>query len=282
MGPPGFFENSGELAIQMLVFTPIAYHFAVGLRPWLTKVKYWLLMAFPLTGAMTVLGASSRGGQVGLAAEVLFTFFTGKRLIKAIAVTAVLAAAGWAVLPDEQKTRFLEAGDDTTSQQRLLYWSHGIDMIQSHPLLGIGYFNFPLYFERHYPESLIVSEAQLPHNIFIQIGVDLGILGLIVYLILIYRAFRSTMDVRSAARNAPQLAFYVTLSKGFDTAFIGFLVAGQFVSVVYYPFMWIHLALVVALRNIVQKATAPAEEKRGVGVVLSPRGVDRESIKVLR
>ena len=40
------------------------------------------------------------------------------------------------------------------------------------------------------------------------------------------------------------------MSKGLDIGFIGFLIAGQFVSVVYYPFMWIYLALVVATKKI--------------------------------
>jgi O-antigen ligase len=126
-------------------------------------------------------------------------------------------------------------------------------MIRDHPILGVGYFNFAPYFQRYYPEDVLYEHAQLPHNIFVQVGTDAGSIGLIVYLLLIYRAFRSTNDVRRWAKTNPKLQFYAVLSKGFDTAFIGFLIAGQFVTVGYYPFMWIHLALVVCLRNVARQ-----------------------------
>ncbi len=32
-GPPGYFENSGEFAIQMLMFSPLAYELARFLKP---------------------------------------------------------------------------------------------------------------------------------------------------------------------------------------------------------------------------------------------------------
>jgi len=48
------------------------------------------------------------------------------------------------------------------------------------------------------------------------------------------------------------------LSRGLDLNLVGFLLAGQFVSVVYYPFMWITLALSVCLSNIIKAQYSPA------------------------
>jgi hypothetical protein len=53
------------------------------------------------------------------------------------------------------------------------------------------------------------------------------------------------------------------MAKAFDGALIGFLVGGYFVTVLYYPFFWINLAMTVALHNSTlrelqrQKVTQP-------------------------
>ena len=255
MGPRGYFQNSGELAVQMLMFAPVAYRMAISMKPWLSRFKYWLMLAFPLTAMMTVMGASSRGSQVGLIFQLYHTFLKGRRLFKSLLIVVVLGGIGYLLLPEEQLDRFRSAGDDRTSQQRLLYWGYGIDMIKEHPLLGVGYFNFSPYFERYYPEDMLYRAAQLPHNIFIQVGTDAGVTGLAIYLLIILGGFRATWAARRALKNDKSHWLY-NLSLGLDAASIGFLVAGQFVTIGYYPFMWINLAFSVALKNIVLKQMA--------------------------
>lgn len=254
MGPPGYFQNSGELAIQMLMFSPIAYQLTLCMKPRLTSFKYWMMLAMPITGAMTVMGASSRGGQIGMAFQVVYTFLRERLSIRSILIALIVMVVGYWVLPDEQLERFSGSGEDKTSQQRLFYWEHGIEMIQDHPWQGVGYFNFAPYYAEHYPEDMLYEQAQLPHNIFIQIGTDTGIPGLILYLFLIYSGFKKTSEVRKLAAKLPTGSFYYFgLTRGFDAALLGFLIAGQFVTVGYYPFMWIHLAFVVSMKNIVSK-----------------------------
>lgn len=253
MGPPGYFQNSGELAIQMLMFSPVAYQLAIGIKPHLTRFKYWVMLAMPITGAMTVMGASSRGGQIGMAFQAYYIFLKGKLSLRNLIIALSLVGLGYWAIPDEQKQRFASTGQDKTSQQRVLYWTHGIDMIKEHPFSGIGYFNFPRYYEDYYPHDMLYAHAELPHNIFIQIGTDMGIPGLFVYGFLIFSGFKKTREIRALAKDLPPDSIAVGLTKGLDASLFGFLVAGQFVTVGYYPFMWIHLALVVSLKSVTSK-----------------------------
>jgi O-antigen ligase len=256
MGPPGFFQNSGELAIQMLMFSPVALELARFCRPWLTPLKFYLLLLMPITGAMTVMGASSRGGQLGLVYQVYNSLLKGNISFKTIVLVVSIGAAGFYLLPDEQKNRFSAAGDDRTSQQRLLYWEHGLTMIKEHPFLGIGYFNFPTYYENFHRKDMLYDTAQLPHNIFIQVGTDAGVTGLFIFAMIIYRCFKSTKEVRRLTEGDANTKFYWRLARGQETALWGFLIAGQFVTVTYYPFLWINLAFSVSLRNIVTRELA--------------------------
>lgn len=257
MGPPGFFQNSGELSIQMLIMTCISFYLAQFLRPHISKLKYYIFLLFPLTASMTVIGASSRGSQIGLAYLAYRGFLKERLAFKTIVLGAIVIGAGWALLPDEQKARFAETGTDQSSQQRLLYWQHGIEMVKDHPFLGIGYYNFAPYYEAHFPEDMLYEFAQLPHNIFIQVATDTGLTGLLIYLMIIYRNFRSTRDVEKLCeKHSLQHEIYIPLAKGLRLATWGFVIAGQFVSVVYYPFLWINLAFAVCLHNIVERATS--------------------------
>lgn len=249
-GPPGYFQNSGELTIQMLMFAPIAYRLAITLKPWLSKIKFWIALGAPITAMMTVMGASSRGGQLGMLFQLYHTFLKGRLNFKTILLVATLAGAAYAFMPAEQLDRFRSAGSDKTSEQRLLYWKHGLDMIQENPLLGVGYFNFAYYYESHFRHDMLYETAQLPHNIFIQIGTDSGVLGLFIYVMLILGVFRANATVRRVLRQDKNNWLY-GLSLGLDAAFVGFLIAGQFVTVGYYPFMWINMAFSIALKNVV-------------------------------
>lgn len=245
MGPPGFFQNSGELSIQMLVFWPISWAFAHSLKPYVSKKWYLLLMLMPITAIMVILGASSRGAQLALVFQLLvmnYRYFLKPKVIISLGLSLFLI---WSLLPEEQMSRFETIGEDRTSRQRILYMENGVRMIKDNPLLGVGYFNFAPYYGKYFPNDVILGKAELPHNIFIQVGTDAGILGLTIFFLLIWHGFKWR-----EVQNADGSPYRGKFPAYFNIALVGYLVAGQFVTVVYYPFFWIHLALVVSLRNI--------------------------------
>lgn len=245
MGPPGFFQNSGELAIQMLVFWPLAWAFAHSVRPYVSKLWYRLLLLMPITAIMVILGASSRGAQLALISQLLVMNYKYVFNLKILPTILISLALIWTFLPDEQKQRFETMGEDGTSRQRLLYWQNGLEMIEDHPFLGVGYFNFSPYFERYYPEDVILGRAELPHNIFIQVGTDTGLIGLGVFCGLLIYAFRLGKQFTARGCEAKQRL----IGRCANLSLMGFLIAGQFVTVTYYPYLWIHLALIVSLKN---------------------------------
>ena len=130
-------------------------------------------------------------------------------------------------------------------------------MIQDHPVLGVGYYNFAAYFDDYYSAD-ISGKSELPHNIFIQVGTDAGFTGLFVYLSMIFCCFRMSRDIR-ARLSGDQGHWLYGLSYGYDAALVGFLIAGQFVTIGYYPFFWVHLAFVAATRSIVVNFTKNSE-----------------------
>lgn len=263
MGPAGFFQNSADLSTEMLMFAPIAFELAMFVKPHVKRVTHWVLMLGSMAGAMTVLGASSRGAQVAMGAQASWMAIQRKLKLKILIGIASVVIIGYHFLPAAEKARFATAGTDKTSIQRLDYWKAGIAMIRQHPFWGVGYFNFaPLYAVRD-PNKLFFSVAQLPHNIFIQVGTDAGLIGLSIFLILIYRNLRLSAEIRrrcASSNSTP--GFAPSVARGLAITTWGFVVAGQFNTVGYYPFIWINLAMTVALANIVRKTDAARDRNR--------------------
>jgi len=275
-GPPGFFQNSSDFSAEMLMFSPIAFELALFVKPFVRRVTYWFLMLGAITGAMSVLGASSRGSQLALAVQGAWIAIKRKLNVKVMIAIAVLACLGYALLPPAEKARFASVGTDSTSIQRLDYWRAGLRMIESHPILGVGYYNFSPVYASHASNKLWHGVAQLPHNIFIQVGTDAGVIGLSIFLILIYRNLKITKDIRETCQRHEGAPTYApSVARGLALTTWGFVIAGQFNTVTYYPFLWINLALTVSLANIVRRAV---EEKVAMPAMPLPRGVGTGSV----
>ena len=262
-GPPGFFENSSDFSGEMLMFAPIAFELALFVKPYVKRVTYWFLMLGAITGAMSVLGASSRGSQVALAFQGAWIAIQRKLKLKILIGVAVLGAIGYAVLPAAEKARFSRSGTDPTSIQRFDYWRAGLRMIEHHPVLGVGYFNFAPVYASHPSDKLWHDSAQLPHNIFIQVGTDAGLIGLAIFLMLLYRNLKITKEIQRLCRgNAEAPGFAPAVARGLALTLWGFVIAGQFNTVTYYPFLWINLALTVSLADIVRQSIEKAADAK--------------------
>jgi O-antigen ligase len=248
-GPRGFFQNPGELAVQMVVFAPVALFFTLGIKSYLKKWQFLLLHLMPVTAVLTILGTNSRGSQLALAGQIVALLLTSKRKIKMLIVIGIISIIGFNILPEEQKARFVESGEDETSIQRFLYWKHGWKMIKDHPFLGVGYYNFMAYYSRYHSDDLILPNlvmAQLPHNIFIQVGTDTGFSGIFVFLALIVGSFTNMYKLGREAEITGDF-FVSSLTKGMNLSLLGYIIAGQFVTIAYYPYFWIHLVFVSAM-----------------------------------
>ncbi len=257
VGSPGWFKNSGEYAIQMLIYGSLAVAMVFALKDYWGRNKRWILYACAGTGYMAVMGASSRGSQLGLAAIGIWLLLKQKNGLKGLLMMSIAAAALYYILPDEQMQRFNEMGQDEDSLQRLTYWRYALDhVIPNNLMFGLGYFNWLPYLNFAEPNGMgPLEKNQACHNIFIQATAELGITGLIVFLLLVLYAFVNNARTRAMA-TAMQHRFFFILSYGLDAGLIGFLVAGSFVTVLFYPYFWIQITMIVMLNNITRRQYA--------------------------
>lgn len=243
-GAPGWFHNSGEYGVQMTIYVPLAIYFVVALRKhWGRKMRAFLYL-LPLTGIIGTIGSSSRGAMLGLGVAILFMVAKTQYKAKGAAGLIAVGLIGWFFLPEESADRFRSMGEDDTSNSRKLYWALGIKLMNEFPVLGIGFNNWLTY------TRSIGERVALPHNIFIEAGAELGYLGLFALIGMLVATFVVNAQSRKILKPIGERGdFLSSISHGLEAGLVGYMVSGFFVTVLYYPFLWINLALTVALHS---------------------------------
>ncbi len=264
-GAPGFFRNSGEFGIQMCVFIPLSLAFIWALRDRWPRWKRMVLYSFPFTGMVAIVATSSRGAMVGIAVVAVWWWVAvnRRRRIKGLVWAGVLIFATFAIVPQESRDRFSAMGDDDMSTQRIVRWREGIEMARRHPILGVGYANWTVYHQDNF-EPGGEYESLLVHNIFVQVGAELGYTGLLAFLFMIAAKFKVNAKTRELARRTPgDNRFLYAMAYGLDGAMVGYLASGFFITVFYYPYFWINLAMTIALHGCMVRKVREGRRDRG-------------------
>lgn len=250
VGAPGWFHDSGDFGIAMLIFSGIAISFVVALREYWGRYKKIFFYFMIFTGLITIIGTSSRGAQLGLVAMGLWFLLKSRSGIKAVLAILVISSLLYALLPEKMFKEFESAGNDQTSQDRLAHWEFGIDVALNKPILGIGYNNWLTYCDFMNPQGLGYKRwCRLPHNTYISAAAETGLFGLLFYVLLALSMFRFNVRTRRNAISANNKFIY-HISHGLDAGLVGYLVATIFFTNLFYPLFWVQLAMVVALNNI--------------------------------
>lgn len=283
-GSPGWFQNSGEFALQMGVFVPLSIYFILAVKPYVSKLMARCLWVMPVTGVFSVIASSSRGGQLALVLVALVAAVRSKQRVRNMVVLAVIAPFLWLITPAEQKARFQTAGEDNTSQQRRVFWKRGMEMAGQRPALGVGYGNWiPAYKARYYVPGDTLNRFNsrgevriLPaHNSFVEVASELGYTGLVVFVCLLCAIFVVNAKTRTVLKRiGPRGRFLELMSRGLDDGVIAFSVAGFFMSVAFYPFVWFQLAMTAGM-HVAARELVTSQERRGAAG--EPRGMQPES-----
>jgi O-antigen ligase len=154
-----------------------------------------------------------------------------------------------------------------------------MDMAATHPVLGVGYENWGPYYEAHYfspTDSLAAFHPngrpviEVAHNSFVEVASQLGYVGLILFVCLLCSVFLVDTRARRILRPLGERGrFLFYMSYGVDAGVIAFAVAGFFMSVAFYPFVWFQLgaagALHAAAVNLAKSCSAIGPSQAGLG-----------------
>jgi len=153
-------------------------------------------------------------------------------------------------------------------------------MLASEPLFGIGISQFyPLSQQFSPDEFLILNNSTYldartnAHNYFLQVAVELGVLGLIAFVLSLYGPLRASFSHITSRRNSR----FLTGTFAGVICFLLTCLTGQplIIAIAGYPF-WIALGLLGALNNIArldQYSDTSSSAERIIGNVLTPHSI---------
>ncbi len=223
------------------------------------------LLAVYLVGLVLT---ASRGGMLATAAVFpIIVYFAGKNRGRLLAVAlcgVVVAILAVLVLPVGD--RLLSAGGGTGREE---LWAIALVLIADNPIQGIGMDHFPLLAGNHVRDvgqlnqvDLIVNRPHQTHNIYLQVLVELGFVGLFLFAAFIGGSIVCCLRAgRLFAENGHRLA--ADLTRALLAGIAAMMVAAFFLPFLLDRRFWLLLALGPALERMAIRTRPQATGRAG-------------------
>jgi putative inorganic carbon (HCO3(-)) transporter len=226
--------------------------------------KLFLKLLAALAGVLsilTVIFTFSRGGFLAtvVVLAILFVMYPPRPL--QLAVLIGLGLSIFPLVPSTYYDRILTLQDlipdqsgrinvrnDSSIQGRASQNLTGWAMFKQKPLLGVGLNNFSYLYPTYSKEIGLAPNAatRALHNHYLEVATETGIVGLSVYLSLIWYALRSAARVRRKFLEASQ-EDYAHLVTGLTIGFIGYLFAAIFIPASFPRYFYLLLGIMYSL-----------------------------------
>jgi O-antigen ligase len=238
---------------------------AGGLAIWRSSARRAMLALATAIIAVGLAATQSRGGLIAgiVCAIVALMIWRGRRgLILGLIGLAALATVAFFVANPSAWHRI--AASNSSGSGRIDIWTVAWRVVHDHPFAGVGIAQFPQVSPHYVLQpgvleyvNLIVEKHIVVHNLYLQLWVETGIVGLLLFLALIatsvtaaLRAAR-TFDLQgdgemSALSRAAALGLIAMLT---GSLFLSNLEAGQ---------LWVLLALGPVLAGIADRQARAA------------------------
>jgi probable O-glycosylation ligase (exosortase A-associated) len=228
--------DPNDLAAYVLMLFPLCYYlFFNDPKRWL-RVVYGLAMVSIL---VAVVYTGSRGGFLGLLVLLFLLWLYSKRKVLGLFIGLAVFGAIWFAAPSEYRERMRSITNyhqDESAMHRVEYRKAAVRMFLRNPATGIGLGNF-----RIFAPDFGAPASQTTHNMYFLVLGELGGLGLLVFLTI---WIRSLLSARQLAKAQHWLLH--ALGMGALIGLMDLMVTGYFLSISYYPYHFILMALVAA------------------------------------
>lgn len=221
---------------------PISFFFLLTEKESKKKLFYFILLALTYLDLIIL---QSRGIWISIVVAILFglvllskfnissLFFQNKKWVILLLVTFVFITAIYStenflnrspLLLEDRVLPVLE-GEDVSLNARLLICRTAIEMFKEHLILGMGIGSFKINYlyeqakvlERNPQYLPYYSKAQEAHNEYLQLLAEIGIVGLLIFLSIIYFFYRNILffifkENSSDQEKAIMFGFFISMT----------------------------------------------------------------------
>jgi len=225
----------------------------------LLKYSYWALAVFTICCLAYSL---SRGGYLALLGGWLFMGIVRYRFLLVLLAIFLLTWTVW--LPTavtERVTMTYNTEDqsfDPSAETRLTLWDDALAVFSTSPLMGTG-FNTYAYMHR-------VRDYEDTHNYYLKVLVEMGILGLLFFVVVIARLFWVGFKLYRTAKDPLYRAIGLGLAGWLACAFIANCFGDRWTYLQVDGYMWILAGFVAQAWLVERNAASESEQSTEVAV----------------
>lgn len=224
------------------------------------RTRWLLLKAAGVLGIALIIAAialsASREALLGVGVIVVYYLWRTRYRLE----MAIVAACGLAAMLSVQSSLWLRFGRAiaTGGAGRLSIWAVGFETFKHRWLAGYGMGNFTTayndyYLKTHQPYPYGWSSP--PHNLLVQIGVELGVIGVVLLAWFFVAIFR---DLAIIGRDHPSYEDRVMM----EAALIALIFVSMFIGLFTYKYAWLIIATAAQLRLVALNERARQEAAR--------------------
>ena len=245
----GSLGQSNELGGFLALFAVLPVALLPATRHWFGKT---VLAATAVLSCFATVLTLSRGSLVALVVGLGVVAFRTSRLLTVLLAVVLVSSPLWA--PDYLVDRIMESrqnveGSDATTvdgatESRVETWRSILQVVGDHPLDGVGWTGLGYVLPDIGNAMGLEDVKDSSHNTYLRMLSEMGILGLLLFIVLLWKAWKLGDDTIRIARDPFDRALGVgacgavasiAISCAFGDRFFGAVVAGN---------MWVYLAVV--------------------------------------
>lgn len=256
-GPGGMLADNNDFALALCMGVPMLL--ALGWADPRPLIKRVFLAMVPLTG-LTIMATHSRGAFVAMSATMGVIVWRAKNRVAAIAVALLIVTAGVLVAPRSYVERLWtikEYETEGSAKGRLDAWKVAFHMIESNPVLGVGFDKFQRNYKRYDPNALTSDEGnegtRVAHNSYLQIWAECGTPAFLLYMGLIVLSYLDLWRVRAQAQRRYFSSWILTYCTMFEASLTAFVVGSFFLNRAHFDLFYHFVAIIAAFGIIARR-----------------------------
>jgi putative inorganic carbon (HCO3(-)) transporter len=251
-----FLGDGNDFSMSLCILIALAIELALRERAKWKRMAYWGLLGIVM---LAIIGTQSRGASLGLGAVLGYLWWRSPRKAVGIAAISVAVVGLLFYAPSiyfQRMGTLANTQEEGSAQGRIMAWKAGTRMAMGN-VLGVGAGNFPNNFPKYRSADAPVR-WMTAHSMYFLILGELGVLGLLMWLKLLLGNIFSNNRLRKRLENSekaatPMFKANIRTLDMLNASVIGMIVAGAFLSVTYYPHIFMVTSLLISARVILSK-----------------------------
>jgi putative inorganic carbon (HCO3(-)) transporter len=246
-----FLADENDFALTLNMMIPFVFFAFVYAKRFYVRI---LSIGILLTLVFGVVSSFSRGGWVGLVVAIAYCIFRSRRRLLSFGIAGVLAAVLVVAAPSEYWSEIETISDtgEATAATRLNYWHAGIKMFLDYPIVGVGAGNGGAYMPQYVTGYADPGTqwGRAFHGTIPQVMAELGIIGISLFLGMVYFVFTRLGRLRKQAFKKRETGFLIRFSDSIMGGMLAYLASATFLSTAYYPQFWTMITFATIIMRI--------------------------------